>query len=241
MLLSSILYVGKYEYRTGNPYLQPQTDDRITWESQWKWIRAGLQYRYIKNRYNDFHTVYDDINHPGVMLVDFRATPTAQYYGLFMNFTPKIGIWQINYSANFYFLDEELEPLGVTHIYNGLCMDFSFDNTITLPHSWLLNIHATIEPYYESGVYQQKAKGSLDFRVSKQFLKDKSLRVALYAYDILHTSNDRVTEYNGIGYRSESNIYRDQRRVGIDISWKFNATRSRYKGSHAGQSERNRL
>ena len=241
MLLSSILYVGKYEYRTGNPYLQPQTDDRITWESQWKWIRAGLQYRYIKNRYNDFHTAYDDINHPGVMLVDFRATPTAQYYGLFMNFMPKIGIWQIDYSANFYFLDEELEPLGVTHIYNGLCMDFSFDNTITLPHSWLLNIHATIEPYYESGVYQQKAKGSLDFRVSKQFLKDKSLRVALYAYDILHTSNDRVTEYNGIGYRSESNIYRDQRRVGIDISWKFNATRSRYKGSHAGQSERNRL
>lgn len=31
---------------------------------------------------------------------------------------------------------------------------------------------------------------------------------------------------------------------GIDISWKFNATRSRYKGSHAGhagQDERNRL
>lgn len=28
---------------------------------------------------------------------------------------------------------------------------------------------------------------------------------------------------------------------GIDISWKFNATRSRYKGSHAGQEERNRL
>ena len=241
MLLSSILYVGKYEYRTGNPYLQPQTDDRITWESQWKWIRAGLQYRYLKNRYDDFHAAYDDIDHPGVQLMDFRATPTAQYYGLFMNFSPQIGIWQMDYSAYFYFLDEELEPLGVTHIYNGLCMDFSFDNTIALPHSWLLNIQATIEPYYESGVYQQKAKGSLDFRVSKQFLKDKSLRVALYAYDILHTSNDRVTEYNGIGYRSESNIYRDQRRVGIDISWKFNATRSRYKGSHAGQSERSRL
>lgn len=35
--------------------------------------------------------------------------------------------------------------------------------------------------------------------------------------------------------------YNDSRRVGIDVSWKFNATRSRYKGSHAGQSERNRL
>ena len=33
----------------------------------------------------------------------------------------------------------------------------------------------------------------------------------------------------------------DTRRIGIDLSWKFNATKSRYKGSHAGQSERNRL
>ena len=31
------------------------------------------------------------------------------------------------------------------------------------------------------------------------------------------------------------------RNICIDLSWKFNATRSRYKGSHAGQSERNRL
>ena len=95
--------------------------------------------------------------------------------------------------------------------------------------------------YYESGVYQQKAKGSLDLRLSKQFLKDKSLSLALFAKDIFHTDYFKGTQYNGIGYKSEMDVYRDQRRVGIDISWKFNATRSRYKGTHAGQSERNRL
>ena len=83
--------------------------------------------------------------------------------------------------------------------------------------------------------------GSLDFRLSKQFLKDKSLSVALVANDILHTSNFKTIQYNGIGYRCEVDVYRDQRRVGLDLSWKFNATKSRYKGSHAGQSERDRL
>jgi hypothetical protein len=47
--------------------------------------------------------------------------------------------------------------------------------------------------------------------------------------------------YGGINFRTQYHEYQDKRRVGIDISWKFNATRSRYKGSHAGQDERNRL
>ena len=34
---------------------------------------------------------------------------------------------------------------------------------------------------------------------------------------------------------------RDLEAIGINLSWKFNAAKSRYKGSHAGQSERNRL
>ena len=88
---------------------------------------------------------------------------------------------------------------------------------------------------------QLKTHGSLDLRLSKQFLKDKSLSVAFLAKDILHTAGVKGTEYNGINFRSDLNVYRDQQRIGIDLSWKFNATKSRYKGSHAGQSERNRL
>ena len=35
-LSSAVIYAGKYEYRTGNPYLQPQTHDIISWETNWK-------------------------------------------------------------------------------------------------------------------------------------------------------------------------------------------------------------
>jgi hypothetical protein len=72
-------------------------------------------------------------------------------------------------------------------------------------------------------------------------LKDKSLSVAILANDILHTQYTERTAYGGINIRTEYREYKDSRRIGIDLSWKFNATRSRYKGSHAGQSERNRL
>lgn len=241
LLSSSVDYAGKYEYRTGNPFLQPQTHDIISWESRWKWLYAMLKYDYTRNVYTDFHTIYDEIEHPGVELMDFRMIPSIQTIALVLNVSPKIGIWQINYTAAFDFSDWELEPMGITQNFKGVQIEFNLDNTLTLPHSWLFNIQANISPAADQGFNQNSATGSLDFRLSKQFLKDKSLSVALVANDILHTSNSKIIQYNGIGYRCEVDVYRDQRRVGLDLSWKFNAAKSRYKGSHAGQSERDRL
>lgn len=240
-LSSSITYAGKYEYRTGNPFLQPQTHDIISWETQWRWLHVGLQYDYTKNGFSDFHTAYDDINHEGIMLMDYRATPIVKTYGMYLNASPKIGFWQINYTAAFYQSNWDLEPLGITHNYNELCTNFTLDNTFTLSHSWMLNVQGYLEPSYKSGFSIKETHGSLNIHLNKQFLKNKNLRIAIVANDVLHTMRNRITQYNGIGYKSMIDVYRDQRRVGIDVSWKFNATKSRYKGGHAGQSERDRL
>ena len=98
-----------------------------------------------------------------------------------------------------------------------------------------------LTPYHESGCSQTKTTGGINMRLSRQFLKDKNLRLAFVANDILHTRYIEKTAYGGINVRTQFREYRDSRRIGIDLSWKFNAARSRYKGSHAGQSERNRL
>ncbi|MBQ7440591.1 MAG: hypothetical protein IJV52_03555, partial [Prevotella sp.] len=69
----------------------------------------------------------------------------------------------------------------------------------------------------------------------------KSLTVAILANDLLHTQYTEMTAYSGINMRTQVRQYNDSRRIVIDLSWRFNATKSRDKGSHAGQSERNRL
>jgi hypothetical protein len=202
---------------------------------------VGLGYDHVRNRYNDFKTAYDDSGHPGIILMSFTTVPKIDFYQLILSASPKIGIWQMNYTAFFNVADADLEPLGITHNFKGVYSNFSLDNTFTLPKDWTVNVQMSLVPYHKSEYRIAKTAGSLDFRISKQLLKGKSLRIELVASDILHTSVNRGTAYNGIGYRSESDIYRDQRRIGLDLSWKFNATKSRYKGSHAGQSERNRL
>ena len=240
-LSSDVHYRSKYEYDMGNPYLKPQISYQLAWSTQWKWAYIEAYYKYDKNTSRSFQYAYDDKNHPGVMVMTYLNSPKRQFYGIDFNISPKIGIWQMNYSASLYFVDEDLAALGITHKWNGLCMDFTLDNTFTLPHSWMLNIKVGLTPYQESCCAQVQATGFVNIRLSKQFLKDKSLSVAILANDILHTQYMEMTAYSGINVRTQFRQYNDSRRVGIDLSWKFNATRSRYKGSHAGQSERNRL
>ena len=240
-LSSTIRYDGKYDYFTGNPFLQPQVHNDISWESKWKWIFFSLSYERIKDIYANYYTAYDEVNHPGVKLNTFRTIPSANLYMLTFNLSPRIGIWQMNYSAYLYFQDCDLEPLGITHKFNGLITDFSFDNTFSFPHSWTLNVKASLSPYYETMYKQEKTSGRVDLRLSKRFLKDKSLIVALAANDIFRTEKTIATTYNGLNYCQDIDVYRDVRDITINVSWKFNATKSRYKGSHAGQDERNRL
>jgi hypothetical protein len=241
LLSSSVNYRSKYEYDTGNPFLKPQTLHNISISSSWKWFYAEVFYQYYKNSIRSFQTAYDDLNHPGVVIMDYRNTPKQEYYGVTLNFTPKFGLWQLNYSTDLYFCNEDVYPLGITHKWNGLIANFTLDNTFTFPHSWLLNIKGSFAPYYESGPSQTKATGFINLRLSKQLLKDKSLSFAFLANDILHTQYTERTAYGGINIRTQYSEYKDSRRIGIDLSWRFNATKSRYKGSHAGQSERNRL
>ena len=205
ILSSAVTYTSKYEYESGNPFLQPQTNHRFAWKSQWKWIHAEAIYGYQDNVYHSIRSAYDDVNHPGVILTDFRTVPKTQYYMIVINLTPKIGIWQMNYTAEFAVEDLDYGELGIAYNWHGLMTDFTFDNTFTLPHAWILNVTGSI------------------------------------ASDLLRTKYDEGTAYGGIGYRNIYSLYRDARRIGFNVSWKFNATKSRYKGSHAGQSERNRL
>jgi len=93
LLSSSVNYRSKYEYDTGNPFLKPQTLHNISWSSSWKWFYVEAFYQYYKNSIRSFQTAYDDVNLPGVVIMDYRNTPKQEYYGLTLNFTPKFGIW----------------------------------------------------------------------------------------------------------------------------------------------------
>lgn len=240
LLSSAIDYIGKYQYKTGNPYLKSSDYRRLSWSESWKWLYVETYWWKSTNACISFQYAYDDERLPGVVISSYRNFQYVQG-GLTVNVSPKIGFWQVNYMVDLYVNFMDLESLGITHNWRGLCAYIKLDNTFRLPKSLTLNVTGIIEPYHKSGAAITQTTGNVDCRLSKQFLKDKSLDVALLAKDIFHTRWTEKTAYGGIGTRIQFSQYSDARRVGIDLSWKFNATKSRYKGSHAGQSERSRL
>ena len=68
------------------------------------------------------------------------------------------------------------------------------------------------------------------------FLKE-TLTITFTANDILRTGYFHFDLY-GIDAYMENRIYRDFQRFGLQVSYKFNATKSKYKGTGAGQSEK---
>lgn len=54
ILTNAISYLSKYEYRTGNPYLKPSTNQRFDWSSRWKWLYINAYYGHQKNLHTTF-------------------------------------------------------------------------------------------------------------------------------------------------------------------------------------------
>ena len=102
---------------------------------------------------------------------------------------------------------------------------------------WFLNVQGSLQTAARMGFMVNRLEGRLNARVSKSFLKDGALTLSLTADDILRTGYYHFNVY-GIGSYNGNRIYRDWQRVGIQLSYKFNATKSKYKGTGAGQSEK---
>lgn len=241
LLSPTVDYRSKYEYFTGNPLLLSQTTHEISYTLSWRWLYVQPYYAYTSNPIRTFQRAYDDETHPGVIITEYRNSPRQQNYGVTVNMSPRVSFWQLNDTVNLGFIDEDVEALGITNNWNDLCANVYLDNSLTMPHGWMLNATASFSTYARHNTAKIKGTGQVGLRLNKSFLKNGELNVAITASDIFKTARTRMTAYGGIGVSTQFDQYNDTRRMGIDISYKFNTTGSRYKGSHAGQSERERL
>ena len=240
LLNSAINYRSKYEYMTGNPLLEKQQNKAFLLDASWKWIYISTWYNSVKNSITTVSQAYNDETHPGVTIIDYQNIPSARSYGGNITLAPKFGFWQPQATINLSFWDSDLEAIGINYDWNDPYWYFILDNTFTLPKGWFINVQATYVPKFKQSASKKKAMGVIDFRLSKSFLKDDALSVTLTANDIFHTQHNAMTAYS-IGTSTTFTEYYDHQRVGVTLSYKFNATKSKYKGTGAGQSEKSRL
>ena len=240
MLSSAISYKSKYEYSNGNPLLVPQKHNYVSLDVSRSWVYANIYFDKIIDVYTSFFTPYDDVAHPGVLLMTVASIPSTLMYGASAGISPKVKRWSPQLNVSIYFYDSDTRPLGIPQHWNEPSFRFKLDNSFDLPHGWFVNVSGELSTGARQSYAINRVAGRVDARVSKSFLKEDALTLAFKANDIFRTGYSLFDLYGDRIFMTNRRYY-DQQRVGLEVSYKFNATKSKYKGTGAGQSEKGRF
>ena len=118
---------------------------------------------------------------------------------------------------------------------------FDLNNTFRLKHSWQLEANANIVTKGDVLNYRITSTAcKLHFVVQKCWFNNDALCVRASISDVLQRSIQDVAQDCGFFYAEQTTRSRNHR-VALSIRYTFNESKSKYKGTGAGQAELERM
>ena len=242
-LTSSTVYVNRYTYQSGNPYLLPTYTHSLVLNAAYKWANMTLNYGRVKDALTMSTEPFPGSEDPLVSLVrPINSWEDYNQFSIQLSARPVIGCWHPTWSAITQMQDFKSPTAdGSTITLNHPWFIIGWQNDIELPHGFRLNVSAQ---WYSKGDYQ-------NFRMTKTRLftnvgvqRDFNLRrlgtltFDLRCSDPFHTNKTDAIVY---GYRELTTHNPARRTFVLDLTWKFNEVRSKYRGSGAGEKQKARM
>ena len=237
MLESMIVYDSRMFYEGGNPLLRPSVRQSIDLNLTYSWLTFVAGFTRENDLFTHIGRVYDEEKEIAIFQpVNFDHQDRV-YATLVAS--PKLGFWQPNITLHYYQQMFDAEAYGAPKKLNK--PEFSFD----LKNWFVINptMKALVQTNYSgSNHWAFMYRGSnfaVNARLQKSFFKER-LSCTLYANDIFRTSKTKMTTYYAIGL-TDQDVYSYTQCVGLTLSYNFNVSHSKYKGSGAGNEEKSRL
>ena len=163
-------------------------------------------------------------------------------FSLSLSARPTIGCWHPMWYAFTVFQNYKTPTAdGSMKTLNKPYVTFVWNNDIELPHSFRLSANAQ---WASKGDYNNFSITAQRFNFSLGVQRDINLRrlgtltLDLRCVDVLNTNKTSATVY---GIRELSTANPARRTFLIDLVWKFNEARSKYRGSGAGAKQKARM
>lgn len=233
----TVQYVNRYSYQAGNPALKPTRMYTAQLMAQWRYFFAQAIFNYEKN--SIFYTTERYNDDPLVKLVVFENVPKYRQFQFAVGAQPSIGCWSTQPTAGIFCSFYTTEFLGREKRLDSPFFYFNWSNTLTFPHGWTVDADFMAQTAGHGQNCYIKATSYLNLGVAKSFLNG-DFTVRLDARDIFDTSSERVIMYNGDILVSSAN-YQEARHLSLTLRYNFNSSRSKYRGTGAGSSEKDRL
>ena len=242
-LTSSTVYINRYTYQSGNPYLKPTYTHSLVLNTAYKWMNLTFNYSRIKDCETMSTEPYPGADDPLVSLVR-PINSTEDFNQLSINFVarPVIGCWHPQWSAFAVFQNYKTpcadgSILTLNHPYVNLV----WQNDIELPKGFRLSavmVWASRGDYNNCRLTKTRFNTSLGIQRDFSLGRLGTLTADLRCNDIFNTNKTGAVIY---GIREISTYNPARRTFMLDLTWKFNAAGSKYRGSGAGEKQKARM
>jgi len=242
-LTSSTVYINRYTYQSGNPYLLPTYTHSLVLNTAYKWMNLTLNYGRIKDAITMSTEPYPGSADPLISLV--RPINSQKDYDrltVIASARPTIGCWHPTWAAVAMFQNyKSPTATGEMKTLNQPWFNGSWRNIIELPRDLRLTADlewATKGEYNNFHITKPRIVGSLGVQKDFHLRRFGSLTADLRCIDLFNTNKTDAILY---GYR-ELTVHNPARRTFmLDLTWKFNEARSKYRGSGAGEKQKARM
>ena len=236
VLRSGVQYSNHYTYETGNPFLVSEISRNISYDLAYKWLTFNLTYEHVSDPIYQTVEMYKDNTTIGLM----RMINGKSYNNVTstLNLQPTFGIWHPMLSAMVEKQWFELETRDGRYLNKPVAM-FRFNNTFDTKWAMFSVMMTYITKGYEENHYIYKPMFNTDLSIYKGFMKD-CLTLQLYVSDVFGTNDSHIIGKYG---KLKETVFDEfsTSKISLTVRYKFNTTRSKYKGTGAGNSQKNRM
>ena len=227
---------NRFLYEGGNPTLQPEKVFNVETMMLYKWLNVSVGYKYLKDVMEWTKYIYPGKEFAYNTSLNFDH---KQLLYASVNVSPKFGIfrptWGFNYNQQFF----DTRKYGASKALSKPLLSCSLNNNFALSETMNAAIRLNASTTHADGFLMMKSGYSVNLQFNKSFA-NRTWIIYLSANDIFKTAKERWTMY-GLGAGTTKDCYNYIRCISLQVTYNFNAKRSKYKGTGAGNEEKSRL
>ncbi|WP_418895161.1 outer membrane beta-barrel family protein [Limibacterium fermenti] len=237
-LSNNITYGNRFTYQTGNPFLRQERIHDLSLAVVRNFVQMSIGYNDRRNA-----IIYSTEMYKGsgsISLYSFENINSIKSASLQAALSPQIGIWtpalSLGVTKQWFSVNTQSGNIKM----NSPILNASWSNTLDFGKSWM----GKVDMSYTSRGDNENCKMTravfiTDATIYKNWLNNR-LSLAVGVSDVFHSQK----EGNDLFFyqTSTSQIsWTDSREFFVTLRYKFNTTKSRYKGTGAGRSEADRF
>lgn len=242
-LTGSTIYVNKYAYQTGNPYLKPTYTHTLLFNAAYRAFNFTANHSKTKDVVTLATEPYPGSDDPLLSIIH-PVNSSDDYYRtvLSASYRPIIGRWHPTWSIGWVMQNfKALTAAGDEKVLDHPFWQLGWNNDIELPAQFRLNAFVQVRTRGDyNNVRTDRAACNVGLGIQRDFdLKSRGrLTADLRCYDIFNSYESKVTIF---GIREMTSFTPARRYFALTLTWKFNEAKSKYRGTGAGLEQRERM